>query len=142
MKMSHLLAFAIGALLLPGVSIIKQSNAQSNHHVFELRMYRANPGKLEAVQARFRDHTEAIFKRHNMKSIGYWVPEDVPDSNNLFIYLLEHPSRQDAEKNWTAFINDPEWKKARAASEANGVLVEDKNVQRYFMDPTSFSALK
>jgi hypothetical protein len=142
MKMSHLLSFAIGALLLPGVSIIRQSNAQSNHHVFELRMYRANPGKLEAVQARFRDHTEAIFKRHNMKSIGYWVPEDAPDSNNLFIYLLEHPSRQDAEKNWTAFINDPEWKKARAASEVNGVLVEDKNIQRYFMDPTSFSALK
>ena len=24
--------------------------------------------------ARLSDHTNAIFKRHNMKSVGYWVP--------------------------------------------------------------------
>jgi hypothetical protein len=57
-------------------------------------------GKTEALQARFRDHTDAIFKRHNMKSVGYWVPEDEPASQNLFIYILEHLSRQEAEKNW------------------------------------------
>jgi len=26
-----------------------------------------------------------------MKSIGYWSPEDAPDSQKLFIYILEHP---------------------------------------------------
>jgi hypothetical protein len=57
-------------------------------------------GKTEALQAWFRDHTDAIFKRHNMKSVGYWVPEDEPASQNMFIYILEHLSRQEAEKNW------------------------------------------
>jgi hypothetical protein len=141
MKVTHLLSFVGGALLMLGVSTLSQSYAQSRH-VFELRMYTANPGKLDAVQARFRDHTDAIFKRHNMKAIGYWVPQDPPDSKNLFIYLVEHPSRQEAEKNWAAFVDDPAWKKARADSEVNGTLVEDRNVHRYFMDPTSFSALK
>jgi NIPSNAP protein len=95
-------------------------------------------GQNNALKARFGDHTDAIFKRHNMKSIGYWSPEDAPDSQNLFIYILEHPSRQEAEKNWAAFQADPEWQKVKAESEARGALVD--HIDRYFMDPTSFSA--
>ena len=95
---------------------------------------------MDALKARFCDHTDAIFRRHNMKSIGYWSPEDAPDSQNLFIYILEHPSRQEAEKNWAAFQADPEWKKVKAESEANGPLVD--HIDHYFMDPTSFSALQ
>ena len=110
----------------------------SRKHTYDL----VRAGKLEAVKARFRDHTDAIFKHHNMKALGYWVPEDAPDSSNLFIYLLEHSNRQEAEKNWQAFIDDPAWKKAKEESEVNGVLVENKNVHRYFMDPTTFSPMK
>ena len=95
---------------------------------------------MDALIARFGDHTDAIFKRHNMKSIGYWRPEDSPYSQNLFVYILEHPSREEAAKNWAAFQADPEWKKVKADSEINGPLVE--HIDSYFMDPTSFSALK
>ena len=94
---------------------------------------------MDALRTRFGDHTDAIFKRHNMKSIGYWSPEDPPSSQNLFIYILEHPSRQEAEKNWAAFQADPEWQKVNAESEAHGPLVD--HIDRYFMDSTSFSAL-
>jgi hypothetical protein len=38
-------------------------------------------------------------------------------SQNLFVYILEHPSRQEAEKNWAEFQADPEWKKVKAESE-------------------------
>jgi hypothetical protein len=102
-------------------------------------MYHVHPGKMDALRSRFGDHTDAIFKRHDMKSIGYWVPEAPPNSQNLFIYILEHPSRQEAEKNWAAFQADPEWKKVKAESEAQGPLVD--HIDRYFMDPTSYSAL-
>ena len=95
---------------------------------------------MDALKARFGVHTDSIFKKHNMKSIGYWSPEDAPDSQNLFIYILEHPSRQEAEKNWADFQADPEWKKVKAESEANGPLVD--HIDHYFMDPTSFSALQ
>jgi NIPSNAP len=120
------------------------SNARSPHHVYELRLYHVNEGKMDALKARFGDHTDAIFRRHNMKSIGYWSPEDPPDSQNLFVYILEHPSRQEAEKNWAAFQADPEWKKVKAESEANGPLVDQlvDHIDHYFMDPTSFSALR
>jgi NIPSNAP len=94
---------------------------------------------MDALKARFGDDTDAIFKRHNMKSVGYWVPEDAAASQNLFIYILEHPSRQEAEKNWVAFQADPEWKKVKAESEPQGSLVD--HIDRYFMDPTSYSGL-
>jgi hypothetical protein len=140
LNLSHILSFAGGGLLVLGMTTVSQSHAQSPGHVYELRMYHTNEGKLDAVVARFRDHTVDIFKRHNMKSIGYFVPQDSPDSKNLLIYVLEHPSRAEADKNWAAFQADPEWQKVRAASEANGALVA--KIDRYFMNPTDFSALK
>ena len=139
LKPSYLLAILCGAVLTLAVVRLPASSPQP-HHVYELRLYHVKEGKMDALKARFGDHTDAIFKRHNMKSIGYWSPEDAPDSQNLFIYILEHPSRQEAEKNWAAFQADPEWKKMKKESEANGPLVD--HVDRYFMDPTSFSALK
>ncbi len=136
--MKAILSFLCGAGVMLGLSTLHGSNA--SHHVYELRLYHVNPGKIQALVDRFGNHTEAIFKRHNMKSIGYWVPEDVPRSQDLFIYVLEHPSREEAKKNWDAFHDDPEWKKVKAESEAHGALVD--HIDNYFMDPTSYSALQ
>jgi len=130
-----LLSFFGGVAMTFGLNTITESTAPQ--HVYELRMYHVNEGKLEALKARFGDHTDALFKRHNMKSVGYWVPEDSP---NLFVYVLEHPSRDEARKNWAAFQADPEWKKVKADSEVNGPLVD--HIDSYYMNPTSYSALK
>jgi hypothetical protein len=135
--MKTLLSFLSDAGVMFGFSAL--SGANSAHHVYELRLYHVNEGKMDALRARFGDHTDAIFKRHNMKSIGYWVPEDAPSSQTLFIYILEHPSRQEADKNWAAFQADPEWKKVKAESEKQGPLVD--HIDHYFMNPTSYSAL-
>jgi hypothetical protein len=140
LKPSYILSLVCGAGTVLGFSTLRGSNTESPPHVYELRLYHVNAGKMDALKARFRDHVDAIFRRHNMKSIGYWSPEDAPESQDLLIYILEHPSRQEAEKNWAAFQADPEWQKVKAESEANGKLVD--HIDHYFMDPTSFSALK
>jgi hypothetical protein len=114
--------------------------AMAKGPVYELRTYTAADGKLDALKARFRDHTIRIFKKHGMESIGYWVPEDPALSKNTLIYILKHPSREDGEKHWMDFQNDPEWKKVSAESEANGKLV--LKVDRVWLDPAEFSALK
>ena len=121
-------------------STLRGSDANPPQHVYELRIYHAKEGKLDALVARFRDHTDALFRRHNMASVGYWQPEDAPGSQNLFIYVLEHPSREEAQNNWVAFQADPDWKKVKADSEANGPLVD--HIDRYFMNPTDFSGMK
>jgi len=140
LKPSYILSLVCGAGTVLGFSTLRGSNTESPPHVYELRLYHVKEGKLPALKARFGDHTDSLFKRHNMKSIGYWSPEDAPDSQNLFIYILEHPSRQEAEKNWAAFQADPEWQKAKAESEANGPPLD--HIDRHFMDPTSFSGLR
>jgi len=138
MMTASLLSFIGSAAVTLGFSNIGGSS--SSHHVFELRLYHVNEGKMDALKARFGDHTDGIFKRHNMKSIGYWVPGDAPNSQNLFVYILEHPSREEARRNWAAFQADPEWIKVKAESETQGPLVN--HIDSYFMDPTSFSAMK
>lgn len=138
MKTPCVVSFFLGVAVMFGFTSLAGSNPE--HHVYELRLYHVNPGKIDALRTRFRDHTDAIFKSHNMKSVGYWTPEDEPSSQNLFVYMLEHPSRVDAEKNWNAFRADPAWKKVKSESEAEGALVD--HIDNYFMDPTSFSALK
>jgi hypothetical protein len=137
-KTLSLLSFIGGVAVTLGFSNL--GGSKTSQHVYELRMYHVNEGKMDALIARFGDHTDAIFRRHNMRSIGFWRPEDAPYSQNLFVYILEHPSREEARKNWAAFQADPEWKKVKADSETQGPLVD--HIDSYFMDPTSFSALK
>ena len=137
-KTLSLLSFIGGAAVMLGFSSL--AGSKTSHNVYELRMYHVNEGKMDALIARFGDHTDAIFRRHNMKSIGFWRPEDAPYSQNLFVYILEHPSREEARKNWAAFQADPEWKKVKADSELQGPLAD--HIDSYFMDPTGFSALK
>lgn len=120
--------------------LLSASFCCAQNRVFELRTYTANEGKLEALKARFRDQTITIFRRHNMESIGYWVPQDTEKSKNTLIYILAHPSREAADKNWAAFRADPEWQKVQKESEAAGPLVQ--KVDSVFMSPTDFSQLK
>lgn len=137
MKASHLISFVCGVLVTLGLTTVSQSQAQPPKHVYELRMYHTVPGRLDALNKRFRDNTDKIFRKHDMNAIGYWIPQDTPD---LYIYVLEHPSREAATKNWAAFNADPEWVKAKADSEASGKIVD--HVDNYFMNPTDYSRLK
>ena len=135
------------ALLLTGYAVGRISSSpvsaqatSSSGHVYELRTYTAAEGKLANVNARFRDHTQAIFAKHNMKSVGYWTPLEGPTAQTTLIYILEHPSREEARKNWAAFSADPEWQKVKTESEKDGRIVT--KVESVFLVPTDYSPLK
>lgn len=103
--------------------------------LYELRSYHAAPGKLDALLSRFRDHTCGLFAKHGMTQLGYWVPDDNP--GQLLIYLLAYPDRSARDAAWRGFLADPEWTKARAASEVDGKLVA--KVDEWFLSATDFS---
>ncbi len=125
-------------MALAAASVFAQSATTTR--VYELRTYHCYEGKLETLKTRFRDHTIEIFKRHGIESIGYWVPQDPELGKNTLVYLIVHPSREAARKNWAAFSADPEWKKVAADSEKDGKIVI--KVDSLFLDPTDFSMLK
>lgn len=139
-----MLAAAV-AIFVAGFSIgniterISVAHAQSGK-VYELRTYTAPDGKLGDLHARFRNHTIRIFNNHSMKSVAYFSPQDAPLSQNTLIYLLEHPSRDDAKKNWAAFTADPEWKKVSEESQKDGRIVS--KVESVFMTTTDYSPMK
>jgi len=116
------------------------AEVQKPSRVFEIRTYTTEEGKLDALLARFRDHTTKLFEKHGMTNVGYWVPQDEPKSKNTLIYILAHESRDTAKKNWDEFRNDPDWKKAQSESEAAGKIVS--KAESVFADPTDFSPLK
>jgi hypothetical protein len=105
--------------------------------VYELRIYHAHEGKLDALLARFRDHTMALFERHGMKNIAYWLPTDEPLKDKTLVYMIAHPSREAATANWKEFQADPEWQSVKQKSEADGPLVD--KVDSTFLVLTEFS---
>ncbi len=114
-------------------------HAADDGRVYELRIYTCNEGKLDALLARFRDHTCKLFEKHGMGNVGYWVPVDKENgSETTLIYVLEHKSREAAKESFKAFGADPEWQAARKASEEGGKILA-KAPESIFMKPTDFS---
>lgn len=143
---------AIIAVLLISASIAVSFAAETNvataspsiakdSRCFEMRTYYAMPGKLEALNARFRDHTCGLFKKHGMENIGYWIPTDADKgASNKLVYIIAHKSREEAKKSWASFVADPDWKKAHKESEVNGKLVE--KIESVFLSATDYSPVK
>lgn len=124
---------ALAILLAAGVSAV-------HARVFEIRTY-TTPQKMEDLEALFRDHTDALFKKHGFEVIGYWVPQDAPRSQNTFIYILAFPDRETAKARWEAFHKDPEWLKVREEFVSKHGKIVDK-IESEFVSPTDFSPLK
>ena len=125
----------VSALLLGSV-VSTTLTAADAAPVYELRIYTANEGKMPDLLTRFRDHTCALFERHGMINVGYWLPADAKDGNKLY-YFLHHKSREAAAASWKSFGGDPDWQAARKASEVNGSLVA--GVESVYLALTDYS---
>ncbi len=108
----------------------------ANDRIFELRTYLAAPGKLALLEARFRDHTMALFEKHGLEVVGFFVDE----SAETLVYLLAFDSLEAAERNWAAFRGDPAWQEAFRLSEVDGRLAA--KVESRFLAPTDYSPLR
>lgn len=110
--------------------------------LYELRTYTTSPGRLDALNRRFRDHTVELFRKHGMTNVVYGVPMDESKgSADTLVYLLAHAGREEAAASWEAFRDDPAWQRARAASEADGVKLAAE-VESAYLKPAPFSPLK
>ena len=139
LRWTHL-ALLVGSLttsLATSMTVTATSTqaAEPDSRVFEMRVYYAPEGKLEALNARFRDHTVKLFEKHGITNIGYFEPLENPERK--LIYFLAYPSREARETSWKAFMGDPDWQKAQKASEADGKLVAKVDV--LFLKATDYS---
>ena len=130
-----------GCMIGNSIPVSEDASAGSEtDQVFELRTYTAAEGKFDDLLARFRDHTLRIFEKHGMTNVGYWTPQDEPLSANTLIYVLAHPSREEAEQSWRDFSSDPECQSVAEESQRGGRLIV--GLERVFIDPTDFSPMR
>ena len=112
------------------------ATAKPADRFFEMRTYTPSPGKMDALMARFRDHTCKLFEKHGMSNVGYWVTAD-----GKLVYVLAFPSKEARDASFKAFGADPEWQKVYADSQKDGVKLAAK-VESVFMTPADYSAIK
>jgi hypothetical protein len=140
-KLSFGLAiFALGVVSGNFIQFNSVAEARSADRVFELRTYTTIPGRLDALHARFSNHTIALFERHGITNIGYFVPQDAPLAENTLIYVIAHDSREAAKASWAAFVADPDWLAAREASISDGPIID--SIESVIMDATDYSMMK
>jgi NIPSNAP len=91
---------------------------------YELRVYTALPGKRDALAERFASRTAAIFARHGITNVGYWIPQESdPElgitAENTFIYIRGYPSKAERDKRLAARAEDPEFTEVVRKAESN-----------------------
>ena len=124
--------FALAPL---GALVADAPAAEKDTRVYEMRTYFAAKDKLDALHARFKNHTLKLFEKHDIKNVAYFTPIDNKD--NKLIFFLSYPSKEAREKSWKAFLEDADWKKAAADSEKDGKLVE--KMEQRFLTVTDYS---
>ena len=143
MKTLLCISLALG-LTTAGLSLFTgpapAADSPSGGKVYELRTYKTDPGKLDALHARFRDCTCKLFKKHGIEVIGFWTPAEGDEAKTTLIYIVAFPSVEAQKAAWQAFRADPEWQKAKAESEKGGVLAKD--VQSKNLKPTDYSPMQ
>jgi hypothetical protein len=136
-----LLSFAAGLLISARFLQPTKVRADSNR-IFELMLYHTKPGKVPELESIFRDVSK-LQATHNLTTVGYWVPTEDPAWKDTFVYLVAHPSMEEAKKNWDALHSDPTFLPYRKAA---APLIEQVNgayrVDEVFMRPSEYSAMK
>jgi hypothetical protein len=123
------------ALILALATLLPAVSQAEDKRIFELRIYTAAEGKLDALHARFRDYTCKSFEKHGMTNVGYWTPIDNPEQK--LYYILAYPSAEAKAKSWKAFIEDKERQEFFAKTEANGKLAV--KFESIHLQPTDYS---
>ena len=134
---SVLFAFlALLATVMPAAA--QEAALDPRAALYELRVYHAAPGKLDALNARFREHTLELFEKHGMRNVAYWIEQPTEQSpDGKVIYVLAFPSREARAASWAAFGADPVWREVHANSEVDGKLVA--RIDSTFMSLADYS---
>ena len=83
-------AVGLGVLVISATADDKPAAATK---VYELRVYTTNPGKLEALHTRFRDHTCKLFQKHGIELVGFWTPTEGEQAKDTLVYIVAFPAR-------------------------------------------------
>jgi hypothetical protein len=129
---------AAGLVLIGALGHSRATRAESDR-VFELRVYHCLPGKLPALEARFRDTTSKLLAKHNLNVVGYWVADGKSASQNTFVFMVAHSSMDEANRNWAAMEADPAFQDVIKAEQREKTV---EKIDVTYLRPTDFSPMR
>ena len=143
-KILALIGFSVGVAGV-GWGFAQQPQAPG---FYELRIYTAQPGSRDSLAARFANRTAAIYARHGITNVGYWIPqESVPElgisAENTFIYIRGYPSRSERDRRLKGARDDPEFAEVVTQQERNPetrLIVKAHNID--MMPNGTFGAIR
>jgi len=142
-KLAAILGLSIGV----GGVAWGQAQQQRAPGFYELRIYKAQPGKRDALAARFASRTASIYARYNITNVGYWIPQETDkelgiDAEDTFIYIRGYPSKEARDKRLPEAQADPEFREVVVAQERDPnarLIVKAHNID--MMPSGSFTAI-
>jgi hypothetical protein len=107
--------------------------------IYELRIYHAMPGKMPALEKRFKDLVVGLLEKHGIEALGFWK-SDVGPSNQTITWMVAFEDAGDRARKWAALTSDPEWLDGKAKSELNGEILS--HWENRLLTPTEYSKLR
>jgi hypothetical protein len=93
--------------------------------IYEIRIYESVPGKAEVLRQRFKREVIPRMPRHGIELVGAFTSAAEDGKLTYMTRFADDGARQKA---WASFGADPEWKAVKAASEADGPLMQSQTV--------------
>jgi len=111
---------------------------ENRPRIFELRTYESHSEKANLKKVEMFNNGEiAIFRRTGLRPVFFGRTLFGSKLPNL-IYMLTFDDLAARDKNWAAFIADPEWKKlSTTPGYTDGEIVS--NISNAFLTPASYS---
>jgi len=111
---------------------------ENRPRIFELRTYESHSEKANLKKVEMFNNGEiAIFRRTGLRPVFFGRTLFGSKLPNL-IYMLTFDDMASRDKNWAAFIADPEWKKlSTTPGYTDGEIVS--NISNAFLTPASYS---
>ena len=106
--------------------------------IYEWREYEVAPGKMPAVHEHFEKYIVPLFKKHDLKVVGFWTT--VVGTSNMLYYMLSFDNLGHRENAWKSLRSDPDYQKESARFSKEGMVVQ--RVKNTILEPTSYSPLK
>ncbi|MDA3852062.1 MAG: NIPSNAP family protein [Spirochaetaceae bacterium] len=102
--------------------------------IYELRIYDIHPGRMDNIKKRFEEKTLALFEKQQMIVLDFW--QDL-NADKIY-YVVQHDDVESRNRNFDAFLNDPEWLETKRLSELDGPIVQ--KVESFLMSRIPFGA--
>lgn len=107
--------------------------------IYEVREYVPVAGRLADVIDLFKTEVVPLFEKHGMKLVHVGFTTVGDNSFNELIYTMRFRDMAELERQWAAFIQDPQWDAALGAREKSGPLYQ--SIRRRLTDAGPFDDL-